>query len=324
MKNQLFATIILSENYQGSDQRGESLVNFLKVFLPKNNLRVINASEIDELKRVSCRYCFLFFPTPLKPETLRVIRYEHLVLCEFSDQAEIKYSEMLAFKNETETVLKPCIYSKLSYPFKRMKCLPIQLKPSPYFFIRAITQKKIDCNFIGNTTTFKGMHQRVDWVLEMHKQSSVSFFGGVLDTTHHPLHRLEDYNTDDIKNITFNKTLSRFWFLKKLAESKVALCPSGYIRWTYRHYESILCKCAVASTEIEGYSLLIPLPIENFMIIKDHEPILEKIKNMCDNWEIWQKKIEKSYNFINKFLVNGNYSKKKPLIFDRFMDQLPR
>ncbi|RAP27114.1 hypothetical protein DID74_00845 [Candidatus Marinamargulisbacteria bacterium SCGC AG-333-B06] len=99
--------------------------------------------------------------------------------------------------------------------------------------------------------------------------------------------------------------------------------PEAHERWSYRHYETILSKTVCLSTKLDQLILLIPLPFDGIVEVLDYEPISPFIDKILEDWNSWKEKIESNYTFLNKYLHNGSYSKKKPLIFERFMNQLP-
>lgn len=315
-------TIVIGESPIGNNEKGYPLVNFLSIFLPLSAIKILKANDFKTLSKIKTTYLFIFFPVSLKPDQLESINYKHLIVCEYNDSRDIEHKQMLEFKNLSSTLLKTSIDQTVTFPFKHTGSLPIALKPFPYSLLQKVTWKHYDALFLGVTTSFHSYQQRLEWIKEIKSASNILFFGGLLDHPHYPLKRFKELTSNEIQSLTFKKPLSQLIFMWKLARSKIGLCPTGHTRWTYRHYETILSNAVCVSTKVDHHKLLIPLPLNGIVQVNDHEPILPHIHQILDQWSNWEETIKSNNNYLNKYLINGFYSKKKPIIFERFIKQL--
>ena len=112
------------------------------------------------------------------------------------------------------------------------------------------------------------------------------------------------------------------FFLYSMCQSKIALVPAGHNRWTYRHYEAVLSKNILISTDLTYTKTLLPIPKDAMVILKDKEPVVPKIQEVLSSAHEWQDRVDSAYLQLNKYLKNGQYHKSKPLIFDKFLEQL--
>ena len=317
--------IITGNSSIGSNEKGYYLYTFLNIFVPKKDILLISHSEINQYKRLRTTYCFLFFPTSVKPKTVQTILFDHLICCEFYDYDDIFFKNILDFTQLSKCLLKLSINTKINFPFKHVGCLPVPLKPAPYPFINIFKKKKYDVSFAGINTfyTYKNYFQRIEWLQEILLDGSLNFTGGLIETPRYQIKKEKELPKEVIEKIK-TKSRSRLHYLNTMAMSHISLCPAGHERWTYRHYEAILTETILVSNNIKNLKLLCPLPTENIVIIDDHTPVVPTLKNILSHLPDWRDKIKENKAFLKKYLHNGSYSKKKTKLFHQFMEQLPQ
>ncbi len=323
-----FATIILSNSAIGDDQKGITLANFLRFFTTNDAICVIEPDNLATHSPIKTEYLFICLPSPVSLDALDTIQWKHCALCVFDDSVEATcLDDLERFSSVAQTLLKPAIDRGLEYPVQHIGCLPIRFRSFYNMAPTWLCRRRYDCSFLGDATYFDGYHQRIDWVNELKQQKKINFYGGLINPSYKkPLLKIPNLKLDDatIKRISVNGVKQRFWYLRSLAKSKIALCPTGFARWTYRHYEGMLTRSIILSTQLPStYTLLIPFPkLDNFYCINDKEPVVPAIEAILSNLRHWESIAEENYAHMNQYLENGVYSTKKPKVFESFLAQI--
>ncbi len=118
------------------------------------------------------------------------------------------------------------------------------------------------------------------------------------------------------------KKIRFFDYYAGLCQSKVALAPSGYAPWTYRHFEAIYARCMVVSNDLSPYDFLIPFPRDAMEEVREGESVVCAIERALDRLERTPDIVEKNLIYMNRWLDAGTYSKHRPETLERFMREL--
>lgn len=111
-------------------------------------------------------------------------------------------------------------------------------------------------------------------------------------------------------------------YFSGLCKSKVALTPSGYAPWTYRHFEAIYAKCILVSNDLGHYEFLIPFPRTGMVEVRDGESVVPAIDAALALHEHSPDVVDANLEQLERWLDSGMYSRKRRDTLDRFFAQL--
>jgi hypothetical protein len=128
------------------------------------------------------------------------------------------------------------------------------------------------------------------------------------------------------------EVLDALWLNKKkigflsyfagLRQSKVALAPSGYAPWTYRHFEAMYAGCMVVSNDLSHYDFLIPFPRDTMVEVGDREAVVPAIERALTLLENSPTIVDENRKTLDRWLDRGKYSRRCPDTLDRFFGQI--
>lgn len=282
-------------------------------------------------------WLFVGLPTSITKEHLRRINYRRLVLYDSTDQHEVFFldSDQATLLSETDIVLKNFRDRRWNFPY-RIGFLPIKRPPLNNRLSMAITVKKwtnglgrdprrrYDVGFVARPTGTVETNQRLRWMVELKRErSNLSLWGGLVGDTSwrrsfesHPDAKTLENCWLNCKKVSFSK------YFSGLCESKVALAPSGYAPWSYRHFEAIYAGCMVVSNDLSNYEFLIPFPRETMVEVPDGESVVPSIDKALSMRETNPEIIEHNLRYLDRWLDKAHYSADCPDTLDRFMAEL--
>lgn len=110
-------------------------------------------------------------------------------------------------------------------------------------------------------------------------------------------------------------------FFYHLLRSQVVLTPAGNARWSYRHYEAIYAGALLVSTDFRSVRTLIPLPQNNILHVADHAPVVPVIAAALERLAREPSLPRQNIDFLETYLQDGDYDRRKPQIMDDFLSQ---
>lgn len=320
-------TVITGMSAIGENERGFPLIIFLRTFVGDDQVRVESPDSLLRAEPFSTQFLFLFFPTAVDEKSLSKIQYRTLILADYFDDL-LPVAQATTFQHLTRRYFKFTVDRSVEYDWQ-IGLLPINLSPQFYaglrFFQSNLGSRRWDAMFLGAATgRIDGRCQRIDWLRQIHGiRDQITFFGGLIPNPDDgPREALIQFDTDIDTLIYSGKPVSQPHFLWHMMRSKMALLPRGNCRWTYRHYEALLCRSIPISTDVSTISMLIDFPTDHMVLVDDNQNVADVVQTVLDNLHDYPSLLDYNLNYINQFLWNGSYSIKKPAIFEKFMEQL--
>ena len=127
------------------------------------------------------------------------------------------------------------------------------------------------------------------------------------------------------------EVLDALWLNKKkigflsyfagLRQSKVALAPSGYAPWTYRHFEAMYAGCMVVSNDLSHYDFLIPFPRDTMVEVGDREAVVPAIERALTLLENSPTIVDENRKTLDRWLERGKNYRRCPDPPDSFFGQ---
>jgi hypothetical protein len=187
-------------------------------------------------------------------------------------------------------------------------------------------QPRYDVAFLGRpnrTKLYLGggkiehIPQRVDWLTEIRRDApELTLYGGFTDRTH-------PHMTPDIEPLRFPRNKENFYgFWKAMRRSRVLLTPGGNVPWTYRHYECLYAGGVVVTLDYRRRDMLIPLPLEHMVQVEDRAPVLPAVREALERSRSQPQTADAVYAHLEQYLSRGTYSRSRPKLLERFLDQL--
>jgi len=309
-------TIIGGDPLLGRNEQGVGLHEFLSVFDNRVISEFISVSDLAHHHTIATDILVIFGPSPIDPSVLTKITYSALYFAEYSDHDTPHFDLPQRFATSFEAVLAASRPKVTNYPHP-IKLLPLRFNPIPGIAQLTPPQwlRPWDASFVGAPTRLKNTYcQRYDWVKECNQtRSSLRIRAGILKNSMPPPHE----DIDQLEHPLLGPSL--YHLLMRL--SKIALCPTGNARWTYRHYEALQAGCVVVSTDIRETELLIPLPIDRMILVPDHAqllPYIERAMLVRNDHPDW---IQQNQTDMNQYLEHNQYNRNRPKVLDLFLSQ---
>ena len=68
--------------------------------------------------------------------------------------------------------------------------------------------------------------------------------------------------------------------------------------------------------------MLVPLPVHNMIHVADDQPVLPAIDQALELRDRRPEITEENVCFLERYLYYGDYSRKRPVLMDKFMSQI--
>ena len=334
--------IIQSDSGGGRGVRGRSLYWFLTAYFGRRRVKMISSNQLLRSDGITADTVFVGCPSNIGAVHLANLRYRRLVLFDLADRGTLRFenSDEPLLRSLTNQYLKTWVDRRRDYgmdvgvaPVRRYAKLTMLLNADRWrgrsSRLRRI-ERVHDVAFLGSSTRpmrtkrdeSVPYFQRVDWLLEVAQaEPSLALWGGLLMKEKHRDAISKLYG--DVSGICCERKINFLRYFRALQQSKVALCASGQAPWTYRHYEAIYAGATVVTTDMRSIDTLIPLPKHGVMHVADYEPVVPAIERAIKLREEQPQIIDENVAFLEQFLCNGDYSRRRPELLDRFMSQLP-
>ncbi len=316
----------------GHNEKGYNLVNFLKVYFKESGINIID--NVNTIESISTDILFIILPNTVTKDTLSKIKFKKVILADYHDDINPRWENS---DKKFLLSLTNC-YSKISIPNNsqddlKFGALPIGLRRIKSYLPllqKNLSSRKYDIFFRGVATSYSQKsgvlyHQRIEWINEIINSNYISSLG-IVEKAGYSLadicRQFPDMNLGEMQSKLVTKEIDFSLFFFQLQKAKISLCATGHARWSYRHYESILAKNIILSTEVNSVQLLIPFSEFNFVIVRDYEPISPIIDKILVNVKAYQEIVNENHSIINRYLKNGYYSREKKLLLDKFMSYI--
>ena len=340
-----FLVILSDDQSAGRGVRGMTLYWFLKTFHGRSAVQVATPAELLPRRKISADYVFIGLPTTVTRRQMAGLRFRQLVLFDYHDYPLPVWgqSDQAFLRSLTDHYWKPWVEHDWPSHFQ-WGCLPIRRNPKMKAYLRwqrmtgrgvstgakrFDSAKRFDIGFLGGPHGLRcggegstdSYNQRVEWLLELnHELPQVTFWGGL---TIPPHLRGWQQQHQDISTIEYSEERINFFrYFRSMCQSRVALAPAGNARWSYRQYEAIYARAAVVSTDFTRANMLIPFPTESVFMVPDRQPVTPYVCRALELQRNFPDKVEESVRFLERYLHDGSYSRRKPLPMDRLLQQL--
>ena len=335
-----FTVIHADKPSVGRGCRGRTLSLFLKCFAGQRNVRDLKSSNLSRRRMESADYLFIGIPTRLTSSQLSSFNARNVILFDYADcpEADWNDSDRKFLTSLTDRYFKPCVSNHWN-PKVHWGCLPLRRnwKLTTELIKRRvrekgkpqIPEKKYDIGFMGYPTCLTEKYganhfqypQRINWMKELAGQRDWTKWGGICSNTKWRK-KLEQTHGDLSDIYIRNNRLPYRHYFKHLNQCRTVLTPAGNARWTYRHYESVYTRSMMLSTDLSAYRLLIPLPKSNLVYVEDHASILPFISLATSLFNKNSELVLDAERELEQYLRNGQYSRQRPLVWERFESEL--
>ena len=326
------------------------LLRFYEVFRP-GEARLVTAQALLEGEGPGWQVDTLFIgvPSPLSPAHLARVRARRTVLFDYFDAPQPMWfgSDRAFLCSLTTLYLKTTLVDGVALGHGLRKgLLPMAL---PLRIGRALRvrcwlnhlaeawralwgrPRRWDVSLLGQATFLdehdaegqpRRYHQRVQWLREVRQNPAWRFWGGLYPLANVPLAHIEA-DCGPLGDLFGEaKRLDRHRYLARMADTRVALCPSGHARWTYRHLEAIYCGCEVVSSDLSTVHTLPRLPREAFDEVPDHADIAPFVVRALAEYPARAARRRAALQAMEAQLDGGLYSRRRPQVFQQFVAQL--
>jgi hypothetical protein len=324
------------------------LLRFYEVFQP-GRARIVSAQDLLEGPSWQVDTLFIGVPSLLSPAHMARVRARKAVLFDYFDSPHATWfdSDQAFLCSLTRLYLKTTLVDgvelghglrkgllPMALPLRIGRALRIRKWLNPLVEgWRALLKRERhwDLSLLGHATYLdeydaQGQrlryHQRIHWMREVRQHSKWRFWGGLYPLSYVPLSTIEADCGPLGDLFGHARRIDRHLYLARMAQTRVALCPSGHARWTYRHLEAIYCGCEVVSCDLSNVHTLPRLPKEYFYQVPDHAPIAAHVDHALAERPVNAERRRAALAAMEAQLNGGLYSRNRPQVFETFIAQL--
>jgi hypothetical protein len=324
----------------GRGVNGRTLVQFLRTYAGSGAVGACSAADLLVGGGREAETVFLGLPSPVSERHLARLRCRRLVLFDLSDWHHPLWTDAnrdlllgasgLYLKAWTDARWDHGI--RMGYaPIRRYGKLRLALALESLRAALGFPPRvhRHDVLFLGAATgrdpgradPVTVPNQRVEWLLELKTRGEhLATWGGLLGGTLAP-HVVQRYG--DLSRFTLPGKVPFRKYFRALQESRVALTPEGNAPWSYRHYEAIYARSLVVTNDFRPIETLIPLPSEGMVHVEPGQPVLPAIEEALRLRRERPELLEENVCFLERYLDQGLYSRRRPALWERFIAQLP-
>jgi len=317
-----------------------SLFWFLTAYFGRSKVQLLRPSELlDRKTKLKTDMLFVGIPTHLNAQHLAGIQFNRLVLYDTSDNDELnfEFSDRQFLESQTNVCLKNWRDDRWQETLK-IALLPIKRPPWNNRLRSALNfeqlersvggpvNKRFDVGFVARPTGSLTTNQRLRWLVEISTQRpDYKLWGGLVGNPQMRALAEKEIPPAILQSLWLNKKKIGFQkYFAGLKQSKVALAPSGYAPWSYRHFEAIYAGCVVVSNDLSHYEFLVPFPRETMVEVGDNEPVTPAIDRALSMLEQSPNIALENRKYLGRWLDRGKYSCRCKDTLDRFFGQLDR
>jgi hypothetical protein len=314
-----------------------SLFWFLTAYFGRSKVQLLRPSELlNGTAKLKTDWLFIGLPTTLNAKHLSLIQYNRIALFDASDNNELnfEYSDRAFLESQTDLCLKNWRDDRWQESFK-IGLLPIKRPPWNNRLRMALDlerlgrsmtakEKRFDVGFVARPTGSLTMNQRLRWLVEITTQRpDLKLWGGLVGGLDMKKQAEQEIPPAILDSLWLNKKKIGFQsYFKGLSQSKVALAPSGYAPWTYRHFEAIYAGCVVVSNDLSHFEFLIPFPRETMVEVADSESVVPAMDRALSMLEQSPDIPAVNRAHLDRWLDRGKYSSRCTDTLDRFLGQI--
>ncbi len=313
---------------------------FLCEYFGRSAVRLLTPSQLLSSSHQT-DWLFVGLPTSITKEHLRRIKYRRMVLYDSSDFDGVSFdrSDKSLLLSETNVCLKNWRDCRWRHEFA-IGLLPIKRPPinnklslalrialvKERFGSAGSSEKRFDVGFVARPTGTIATNQRLRWLAELKKdRPDLRLWGGLVGGEEWKQAFRSTVDADLLESCWLNRRRVGFFeYFAGLSRSKVALAPSGYAPWTYRHFEAIYAKCIVVSNDLSHYEFLVPFPSSGMIEVRDGESVVPAVDAALALHKRSPDVVDANLQELDRWLDGGMYSTKRRDTVDRFFAQLDR
>ncbi len=311
---------------------------FLSEYFGRSQVALVRPSQLlGRSKPIRTEWCFVGLPTSFHADHRVKIQCDRFVLYDSADYEDVHFfdSDKDYLLTQTDVCLKTWRDDRVSYDC-RIGLLPIKRPPlnnklsvaaKKAARLRASDQtpeKSYDVGFVARPTGSVETNPRLRWLVELTQdRPDLKLWGGLVGDA-----SWREKTGASIDPAVLDacwlgeKKIGFFDYFDGLMRSKVALAPSGFAPWSYRHFEALYAGCIAVCNNLSHIEFLIPYPREGMVEVADDASVVpaieEALKRRTDSPDI----IEDNLNELNRWLDAGMYSKHRPELLERFFQQI--
>jgi hypothetical protein len=311
---------------------------FLIAYFGRSKVQILRPSELlHRSSTLKTDWLFIGLPTTLNAPHLANIQFNRMALYDASDTNELnfEFSDREFLTSQTDVCLKNWRDDRWNETMK-IGLLPIKRPPwnnrlrtalnlesikQP--FVRKQT-KTYDVGFVARPTGSLTTNQRLRWLVEIKQERpNWKLWGGLVGGAYMKKVAQQEVAPEVLDALWLNKKKIGFLsYFAGLRHSKVALAPSGYAPWTYRHFEALYAGCMVVSNDLSHYDFLIPFPRDAMVEVGDREAVVPAIERALTLLEDSPTIVDENRKTLDRWLDRGKYSRRCPDTLDRFFGQI--
>lgn len=315
-----------------------SLYWFLIAYFGRSKVHLMRPSELlHSSRKLKTDWLFIGLPTTLNAKHLANIQFNRMALYDASDSNELnfEFSDRTFLTSQTDVCLKNWRDDRWTETMK-VGLLPIKRPPwnnrlRTALNLESLKQslgfkqaKNYDVGFVARPTGSLTTNQRLRWLVEI-KQARPDWklWGGLVGGAYMKQIAKQEVAPEILDSLWLNKKKIGFLsYFAGLRQSKVALAPSGYAPWTYRHFEALYAGCVVVSNDLSHFEFLIPFPRETMVEVGDAEAVVPAIERALGMLEDSPGILEQNRKVLDRWLDRAKYSRRCPDTLDRFFSHL--
>jgi hypothetical protein len=325
----------------GRGVNGRTLVQFLRLFAGFRAVGCCSAADLLHGTPVSADTVFLGLPSPVTDRHLARLRCRHLVLFDLHDHHDPLWSDANRDLLRGASTLYLKAWNDTRWDFGvRMGLAPVRRYGKLRLALewerlgralgRPAPPPRFDVLFLGAATgrdprgqdPALATNQRVAWLLELRDHGGhLRLWGGLLEKTMTPELRRR---YGDLSGFTLPGKVPFRRYFRALQQSRVALTPEGNAPWSYRHYEAIYARSLIVTSDFRPLRTLIPLPTDGMVHVEPGQPVLPAIERALALRRDRPELLAENVRFLERYLEQGMYSRRRPELWERFLAQLPR
>lgn len=311
-----------------------SLYWFLIAYFGRSQVQLLRPSQLlDRAQKLKTNWLFIGLPTTLNSQHLANIQFNRMALYDATDTNKLNFesSDREFLTSQTDLVLKNWRDDRWSETLK-IGLLPIKRPPwnnrlRAALNLESFQRKKkapherpFDVGFVARPTGSLTTNQRLRWLVEIKKsRPDWKLWGGLVGGAYMKKIAEQEVDPEILNSLWLNKKKIGFLsYFDGLRQSKVALAPSGYAPWTYRHFEAMYAGCLVVSNDLSHFEFLIPFPRPTMVEVGDQDSVVPAIERALDMLENEPEIVQDNRKELDRWLDRGKYSKRCLDTLERF------
>ncbi len=339
--------VVLSDADPSRVDRGETLVKFLRLW--ERRVEVLTTADLLAGPARRAEVVFVGTPTGFSAAHAARIRANHTVTFDYFDEPAPFLAESNAeFLRQWSARHLKTHRLHAAYDGLPIGLLPIRYNgavhgawrrhraavlPRMFRRVSGRAERPWDVSLQGSTTFLqqetgpgeppRRYEQRVEWLRELRRHTEWSQWGGLVELPYRTrADVMADHGADAGTLFAEGPRIPFGEYFRRMTRTKVALCPTGHARWTYRHVESVYAGCEVVSTELRGIETLVPAPLSAFTCVPDGAPIAPAVQVALERFAERRDRREDALAQVEQWLSGGRFSPRRDRPYAAFRAQL--